>query len=122
MLPLRIVALMWSRLASRMSPACRTRSLSLRPVLPVPSASSSMTLLSWWMVVENLRSFPSLVAAASNSELTFLMMVVICSRVVTPPSELSRSAFDSSSSPDLILSPFPSATPAAALMMSLTGP
>ncbi|SKW18941.1 Uncharacterised protein [Mycobacteroides abscessus subsp. abscessus] len=50
------------------------------------------------------------------------MMVVICSRVVTPPSELSLSAFDSSSSPDLILSPLPSATPAAALMMSLTGP
>ncbi|SHU36714.1 Uncharacterised protein [Mycobacteroides abscessus subsp. abscessus] len=74
------------------------------------------------MVVENSRSFPSLAAAASKSELTFLMMVVICSRVVTPPSELSRSAFDSSSSPDLILSPLPSATPAAALMMSLTGP
>ena len=80
-LPLRMAFLMVSRLASRRSPARWINWSSFFPVLPLPMSSSAIIWLSWWMVDANSRSFASLAAAASNSELMFLMIVVICSRV-----------------------------------------
>ena len=44
--------------------------------MPLPRSSSARIWLSWRMVEPNSRSVVSLVAAASNSELMFLMIVV----------------------------------------------
>ncbi|CNH36375.1 Uncharacterised protein [Mycobacterium tuberculosis] len=109
-------------MASSRSPARWISWSSFFPVLPLPKSSSARIALSWWTVDANSRSFASLAAAASNSELTFLMIVVICSRLAAPPSLLSRNAFDSSSRACLMRGPLPLTTSAPPLSTSATGP
>lgn len=94
----------------------------VRPVAPVPNFSSARIWLSWRVVEPNSRTLASLRAAASVIELRSVMMVVNCSRVVTPRSELRRSALESSSRAARIFLPFPSVMATAASLTSAIGP
>ncbi|SKS79978.1 Uncharacterised protein [Mycobacteroides abscessus subsp. abscessus] len=91
--------------------------------MPEPKSSSATIWPSWRMLDPNSRRVWSFLAAASNSELVLVMMVVSCSRVSAPPSsEVIRNALDSASAADFIRSPLPSAIAALLFTRSATGP
>ncbi|SIN47809.1 Uncharacterised protein [Mycobacteroides abscessus subsp. abscessus] len=99
---------MTSRFFSMSSAVLFKTSLALRPVFPVPNRSAANTSAVPCTAEPNCRIALSFSFIAFTRELTLLMIVVSWS-LVSAPSVVIFSAFESSSSAVLTCSPLPAA-------------